>query len=102
DMTDRHEEAYPLIRRALELEPDDPAILDSMGWVLFKLGRAAEALPYVERSWDLQRDPEIAAHLGEILWSLGRTEAARDVWLDAIVEFPGSEILLDTMGRLDP
>lgn len=102
DMTDRHEDAYPLIQRALELEPDDPAILDSMGWVLFKLGRAEEALPYVERSWELQRDPEIAAHLGEILWSLGRTEAARDVWLDAIVEFPGSEVLLDTMGRLDP
>lgn len=102
DMTDRHEEAYPLIRRALELEPDDPAVLDSMGWVLFKLGRAEEALPYVERSWELQRDPEIAAHLGEILWGLGRTEAARDVWLDAIVEFPGSEVLLGTMGRLDP
>lgn len=102
DMTDRHQEAYPLIRRAHELQPDDPAILDSMGWVLFKLGRAEEGLPYVRRSWELQRDPEIAAHLGEILWSLGRVDAARDVWLDAIVEFPGSDVLLDTMGRLDP
>jgi tetratricopeptide (TPR) repeat protein len=102
DMTDRHDEAYPLIRRALELEPDDPAILDSMGWVLFNLGRAEEALPYIERSWDLHRDPEIAAHLGEVLWSLGRVDEARDIWLGAIVEFPGSEVLLDTMGRLDP
>jgi tetratricopeptide (TPR) repeat protein len=102
DLTDRHEEAYPLIRRALELEPDNPAILDSMGWVLFRLGRPAEALPYIERSWELERDPEIAAHLGEVLWSLGRVDEARQVWLDAIVEFPGSGILLDTMGRLDP
>jgi tetratricopeptide (TPR) repeat protein len=102
DMTDRHDEAYPLIHRALELEPDDPAILDSMGWVLFKLGRAEEALPYIERSWAQQRDAEIAAHLGEVLWSLERIDEARDIWLEAIVEFPGSEILLDTMGRLDP
>jgi tetratricopeptide (TPR) repeat protein len=102
DMTDRHEEAYPLIRRALELEPDNPAILDSMGWVLFKLGRPVEGLPYIEQSWALQRDPEIAAHLGEILWTMGRREEARQVWVEAIVEFPGSEVLLETMGRLDP
>jgi tetratricopeptide (TPR) repeat protein len=102
DMTDRHEEAYLLIRRAYELEPGSPAILDSMAWVLFKLGRAAEALPYAERSLDLQADPEIAAHLGEILWALGREAEAREVWLNAIVEFPGSTILLSTMGRLDP
>jgi tetratricopeptide (TPR) repeat protein len=102
DMTDRHEEAYPLIRRAYELDPGSPAILDSMAWVLFKLGRSGEALPYAERSWALQVDPEIAAHLGEILWALGRQDEARDIWLAAIVEFPGSEILLSTMGRLDP
>lgn len=102
DMTDRHDEAYPLIRRALELDPDSPAILDSMGWVLFKLGRAEEGLPYIERSWQLFPDAEIAAHRGELLWSLGRIEEARQVWLDAIVDFEGSQVLLDTMGRLDP
>jgi tetratricopeptide (TPR) repeat protein len=102
DRTDRHEEAYPLIRRALELDPENPAILDSMGWVLHRLGRSAEALPYIERSWALERDPEIAAHLGEVLWTLGRVDEAREVWIEAIVEFPGSQILLDTMGRLDP
>ena len=102
DMTDRHQEAYGLIRRALELEPESPAILDSMGWVLFRLGRPQEALPYLEQAWARQRDPEIAAHLGEVRWSLGRIDAARDIWLEAIVEFPGSQILLDTMGRLDP
>jgi tetratricopeptide (TPR) repeat protein len=102
DRADRHAEAYALIRRALDLDPENPAILDSMGWVLFKLGRAEDGLPYVERSWALQRDPEIAAHLGEILWSLGRIDEARTIWTEAIVEFPGSEILLGTMGRLDP
>lgn len=102
DLTERHEEAHALIRRALEIEPDSPAILDSMGWVLFRLGRPAEGLPYIQRSWELQRDPEIAAHLGELLWSLGRIDEARDIWLEAIVEFPDSRILLDTMGRLDP
>lgn len=102
DMTDRHEEAYPLIRRALEFDPDNPAILDSMGWVLFRLGRPQEALPYLERSLALYSDPEVAAHLGEVLWSLGRIDEAREVWLEAIVEFPGSAILLETMGRLDP
>lgn len=102
DLTDRHDEAFALIRRALHLEPDSPAVLDSMGWVLFRLGRAPEGLPYIRRAWELQRDPEIAAHLGELLWSLGRIDEARDVWLEAIVDFPDSRILLDTMGRLDP
>ena len=102
DMTERHAEAYELIRRAFVLDPDSPAILDSMGWVLFKLGRPAEGLSYLTRAWDLQRDPEIAAHLGELLWATGRVDEARDVWLEAIVEWPGSAVLLDTMGRLDP
>src|SRR6056297_638326 len=102
DLTGRHVEAYALISRALEMAPDSPAILDSMGWVLFRLGRAEEGLPYIQRSWTLQRDPEIAAHLGELLWSLGRVDEARDVWLEAIVDFPDSRILLETMGRLDP
>jgi len=102
DLTERHAEAYALISRALEMAPESPAILDSMGWVLFRLGRAEEGLPYIQRSWTLQRDPEIAAHLGELLWSLGRVDQAREVWLEAIVDFPDSRILLETMGRLDP
>jgi tetratricopeptide (TPR) repeat protein len=102
DMTNRHDEAYQLIYRALGMQPENPAILDSMGWVLFRLGRPEEGLPFVERSWELMPDAEIAAHLGEILWALGRKDEARETWLEAIVEWPGSRILLDTMGRLDP
>jgi tetratricopeptide (TPR) repeat protein len=102
DLTGRHDEAYDLISRALQLDPDNPAVLDSMGWVLYRLGRPAEALPYLERALALQSDAEIAAHLGEVLWALGRKDEARAAWLGALVEFPGSSILLDTMGRLDP
>jgi tetratricopeptide (TPR) repeat protein len=102
DLTNRHDEAYALIYRALALEPENPAILDSMGWVLYRLGRPEEALPFIEQSWEMFPDEEIAAHLGEVLWSLGRIDEARDVWLEAIIEWPGSRILLETMGRLDP
>lgn len=102
DLTERHDEAYELISRALGQAPDSPAILDSMGWVLYRLGRPGEGLAYIERAWEIQPDEEIAAHLGELLWSLGRVDEAREIWLQAIVEWPGSEILLDTMGRLDP
>jgi tetratricopeptide (TPR) repeat protein len=102
DMTNRHDEAYQLIYRALGMQPENPAMLDSMGWVLFRLGRPEEGLPFVERSWELMPDAEIAAHLGEILWALGRKDEARETWLEAIIEWPGSRILLDTMGRLDP
>ena len=102
DLTDRHDEAYELIRRALSAEPENAAILDSMGWVLFRLGRGGEALPYLERALARQHDPEIAAHLGEVLWSLGQADRAREVWRDALAEFPGSPVLVETMGRLDP
>jgi tetratricopeptide (TPR) repeat protein len=102
DLTERHDEAFELISRALALDPENPAVLDSMGWVLYRLGRPEQALPYLERALMLQNDPEIAAHLGEVLWALGRKDDARAAWLEALVEFPGSSILLDTMGRLDP
>jgi tetratricopeptide (TPR) repeat protein len=102
DLTDRLDEAYSLIRRALDMAPDNAAIMDSMGWVLYRLRKPEDGLYYIQRAWELERDPEIAAHLGELLWALGRHDEARAIWLEAIVEFPGSRILLDTMDRLDP
>lgn len=102
DRTDRLVEGYVLIRRALALEPESPAILDSMGWALFRLGRHDEALPYLEQAWALMVDGEIGAHLGEVLWVLGRFEEARTVWAAAEQADPGHPVLIDTLQRLDP
>ncbi|MCG6118182.1 MAG: hypothetical protein MEQ07_08335 [Aquimonas sp.] len=84
DRTDEHEEALGYIRLALQLSPDQPAILDSMGWVLFRLGRADEALDYLQRAFEGQADAEIAAHLAEVLLVLEREEEARGWWLKGI------------------
>jgi tetratricopeptide (TPR) repeat protein len=80
DRTQRYDEALKLIQRALELRPDTPAIIDSLGWVLHRLGRTEEALPHLRRAFELQRDAEVAAHLGEALWVHGDQEEARSVW----------------------
>ena len=100
DRTDRLREARKLIERALDKEPDNAAIIDSMGWVLFRQGEPEEALPYLERAWEMIRDPEVAAHLGETLWTLGRKEEARQILQEAYDEFPGSAPLRDTLRRL--
>ena len=69
--TDRQQEAYDLIIRAHTLSPESPSIIDSLGWVLFKLGRSQEALNYLNQAYSMVPDPEIAAHLGEVYWVLG-------------------------------
>ncbi|MBN7795316.1 tetratricopeptide repeat protein [Parahaliea mediterranea] len=99
--TQRYQEAHDLIARALELEPEEPAILDSMGWVLYRLGRYDEALPYLERAYRAFPDPEVAAHLGEVLWVSGNAERAREVWRDALEKAPSHEILVSTIQRYD-
>jgi tetratricopeptide (TPR) repeat protein len=80
DRTDRYDEALKLIQRALELRPDTPAIIDSLGWVLHRLGRTEEALPHLRRAFEMQRDAEVAAHLGEALWAHGDKDEARSIW----------------------
>ncbi len=77
DRTQRYQEALELIDRARVAEPDNAAIVDSYGWVLYRLGRNEEALVQLRRAWTLAKDPEIAAHVGEVLWVLGRKEEAR-------------------------
>lgn len=99
--TTRYDEAYTLIARALELAPEEPAILDSMGWVLFQQGRAEEAVSYLQRAWDGLPDPEVAAHLGEVLWSLGEEQKAYSVWRDGLLQDPEHEVLQETLERLD-
>ena len=78
--TERYDEAAALIERALELAPREPAMLDSLGWVYFKMGRLVEAEALLREAYQLLPDPEVAAHLGETLWALGRQLEARDIW----------------------
>ena len=102
DQTDRYDEAYELLERAIEIMPDDPAIIDSWGWVHYRLGKYEEALRYLRRALARLDDPEIAAHLGEVLWVTGDQDAARDVWQRALKEFPEDPKLLQVMQRFIP
>ena len=99
DRNQRIEEAHDLIQTALKLAPDDPFILDSMGWVLFRMGRSEEGLDYLHRAYKQRPDAEIAAHLGEVLWTLGRRDEARRVWDGAMKEHPDNEALQKTVRR---
>lgn len=98
--TERHDEALDYIQQALALKPDDPAILDSMGWVLYKLGQPADALPYLQRAYTQFPDPEVAAHYGEVLWVLGEQKQARTVWQDALAQSPDNAFILETLEKL--
>ncbi len=99
DMTDRYDEARGMIERALAFKPDEPAIIDSMGWVLFKLGDFAQAISYLERAFEMTGDGEIGAHLGEVLWKTGELNAARETWNKAKEKFPENPVLIKTMER---
>ncbi len=99
DRTDRYQEAYEFISRALEIKPDDYYILDSMGWVLYRLGRHQEALEYLRRAAGLTDDSEVAAHLGEVLWVTGDKAGAHKVWESALETTPDDERLLELMKR---
>jgi tetratricopeptide (TPR) repeat protein len=97
--TDRYEESETLITRALELSPNEPAILDSMGWVKYRLGDYETALAYLQRAYRAFPDPEVAAHLGEVLWVMGRDSAAVAIWSRALGDSPDHTILLETIQR---
>lgn len=83
DRTQRYQEALELIDRARVAEPDNAAIVDSYGWVLYRLGRNEQALVQLRRAWSLAKDAEIAAHVGEVLWVLGRKDEARQFFDEA-------------------
>ncbi|MCL2160604.1 MAG: tetratricopeptide repeat protein [Betaproteobacteria bacterium] len=100
DRGQRLEEAEALIARALEILPRDPYILDSMGWVRFKRGDLNGALEYLQQAHTLRADPEISAHLGEVLWRLNRADEARSVLDDAKAKHPGNATLQETIRRL--
>jgi len=98
--TQRYEEAANLIERALALSPGDPAILDSLGWVYYKLGQYSESEALLREAHKSFPDPEVAAHLGEVLWVQGRQFEARDVWRDGLGRVPDHPIILETVKRL--
>jgi len=100
DRTERFEEALGYITRALEVEPADAAIIDSMGWVQYRLGNHAKAVELLRQALSLFHDPEIAAHLGEVLWDMGNKQDALNVLETALEKYPKHESLLDTMKRL--
>ncbi len=93
DHTDRHTEALALIQRALELKPEDPAILDSLGWAHYNLGQLEQAHRYLKQAYDSFPDPEIATHLGKTLWRMGRTQEATDIWNNALQRDPDSDMV---------
>ena len=99
DRTTRYREALELLDRARNAAPDNPAILDSYGWVLYRLGRGEEALPYLRRAWMLMKDPEVAAHLGEVLWVQGHRDEARKYLEDAMKLDPGNRSLKRVLER---
>jgi tetratricopeptide (TPR) repeat protein len=102
NLTDRYDEAYELIKRALDQKPDDPAIQDSMGWVLYRLGNLSEARAWLEKSYAVFPDPEVAAHLGEVLWQAGSEQRAREVWQKALAENPDNEHVRAALKRFAP
>ena len=102
DNNQRLAEAREYIERALELAPDSAAIIDSLGWVLFRMGERENAIEHLRRAFELQPDPEIAAHLGEALWAGGDAAGARASWQQGLELDPDSAVLRQTMERLDP
>lgn len=100
DRTQRYTEAHELVSRALALQPTEPAILDSMGWVLYRTGRYDESVEYLSRAYAGFPDPEVAAHLGEVLWVKGDTEGALAIWRGALARDPAHPVLIETFRRL--
>jgi tetratricopeptide (TPR) repeat protein len=100
DQFDRHAEARGYIQKALAMDPDNPAIIDSMGWVLFKVGDYQGALGYLERAYRLEQDPEIAAHLVDVRWALGEHEQALELLRTTLEQNPDSRHLKELSERL--
>ena len=101
DSTTRFSEAKELIAKAYAIDSNEPAILDSMGWVEYKLGNLPDALTFLQQAMTLSPDHEIAAHLGEVLWHMGRKSDAIAIWKQGLSLNPESSILKKTLTRLN-
>ena len=96
----RYQDAHDLIKQALELRPDSPAVMDSMGWVLFKKGDAKGAEDWLSKAYDKMPDPEIAAHLIEVLSVNGKRDDARKLFKEMIAKYPDDKQLADVKQRV--
>jgi len=101
DRTDRYQEAYEYIKQAYALTPGDPAVIDSMGWVAYRLGNYEEAIEKLQKAMEALPDHEIAAHLGEVLWVTGNHQDAIAIWKRGLELTPNSKIIHGTMHRLE-
>jgi tetratricopeptide (TPR) repeat protein len=102
DRTSRYQEAQDYIQRAAKLVPDDPAILDSLGWVSYRLGEMEEALKYLARAFEKLEDAEIAAHYGEVLWKMDQKDKAREIWKKGQAQNAENPVLIETLERIKP
>ncbi|MCP3668876.1 MAG: tetratricopeptide repeat protein [Gammaproteobacteria bacterium] len=100
DQTDRYQEALDYITKAMAIKPDSPAILDSMGWVQYRMGNNEQALKYLRRAFSMQQDVEIAAHLGELLWVTGQKQEAQKILQGALKNSPDNKYLQQAIKRL--
>ncbi len=102
DRTSRYSEALEYIKRAAKLVPDDPAILDSLGWVSYRLGKMDEAIKWLSQAFNKLEDAEIAAHYGEVLWHSNQKEKAREVWGKGKAKNAKNPVLIETLKRIKP
>ena len=102
DRAERLDEALQLVEKALKLAPDDHFILDSLGWVHYRMGQLDKAEDCLKRAYAGQRDAEIAAHLGEVLWARGKREEAEKIWRAALKDNPQNETLLNAVKKFAP
>ncbi len=102
DRNERLPEAMQLVEKASQLAPDDAGIIDSVGWGHYRMGNLAKSLEFLRRAYSVNPDPEIAAHLGEVLWVQGVKDQAKKVWGDALKSHPENEVLQATMKKFIP
>ena len=95
------DEAKVLLETAVKLAPDDHYMLDSLGWVHYRLGNLDKAAEFLQKAYAVQADPEIAAHLGEVLWKQGKLEEAKKLWASALKDFPENDVLLATAKKFN-
>ncbi len=100
DHNERLSEATELLTKAISLKPDDPVILDSLGWLHYRKGKYTEALQELKKAYSSYQEPTVSAHLGEVLWVIGAQDEARQIWQESLKRFPESPLIPATMKRL--